>query len=80
MKLIPKTSKLPKNGNDDGPKYRTYVVRGRNETLRSIAARELGDVEREEDLYRINRDEFEEDSTKLRVGMTLKIPLDSRLK
>lgn len=80
MKLIPKTSKLRTVRANDGPKYRTYVVRGKHETLRSIAARELGDPDLEEDLYRVNRDEFDEDSTKLRVGMTLKIPDDSRSK
>jgi len=56
------------------PAYRIYVVKGGNETLRSVARDQLKDSEREDEIYRLNRDDFEEDSRRLRPGMALKIP------
>ena len=58
--------------------YRTYVVRGRNETLRSVARTQLGDSDRDAEIEALNRDEFSDDSLRLKVGMTLKLPDDAR--
>jgi nucleoid-associated protein YgaU len=51
---------------------RRYVVR-RGDTLRSIAARFLGDASDWPRIYRVNRDRLRS-PTELRVGMELRIP------
>ena len=60
------------------PAFKSYVVRGRNETLRSVARDQLGDSEREDEIFRINRDEFDGDSRRLKPGMALRIPNETR--
>ena len=60
------------------PAFKSYVVRGRNETLRSVARDQLGDSEREDGIFRINRDEFDGDSRRLKPGMALRIPNETR--
>ena len=55
------------------PAYRTYVVR-RSETLRSIARAQLGDPDREDEIYQLNRESFDGESYRVEAGMALKIP------
>ncbi len=74
----PKAKKSVAIPQSKGPRYREYVVRGANETLRSIARKELGDTDREDELYEANESRLDADSSKLKVGMTIRIPDESR--
>ena len=76
-KPIPRRSETQPKSEPEAS-YRTYVVRGRNETLRSVARTQLGDSGRELEIEALNRDAFSEDSTRLKVGMMLKLPNEAR--
>ena len=67
--LVPRSRSLE-------PSYRWYTVRP-HETPRSIAREELGDSSRETELLRLNPDESEDGSLRIRTGMKIKIPDDS---
>jgi len=54
-------------------KFRTYIVQP-NDSLSTIAQRELGSAKRYLELYKFNRDVLD-DPDSIRVGMKLKIPL-----
>ncbi len=76
-KPIPRRAELPPKPEPE-TSYRTYIVRGRNETLRSVARTQLGDGDRELEIEALNRDKFSEDSTRLKVGMILNLPNETR--
>ncbi len=59
---------------------RYYVVKKANETLRSIASRELNDSDRDGEILDLNRDQLEDSNGLLSVGMKLKLPSQSALK
>ncbi len=75
-KTIPRGSAAKKNSSD--PVYRSYKVRTKNETLRSIARDQLGDAGREGEVYDLNRDDLDDNDGRPRAGMTLKLPANPR--
>ncbi|MDB5350894.1 MAG: LysM protein [Planctomycetota bacterium] len=77
-KKKPAAKEIPRARRSTEPPYHTYVVRGRFETLRSIANAELGDSDREREILELNREVLDTDAKQVPSGLTLKIPGDSR--
>ncbi|MFH1749019.1 MAG: LysM peptidoglycan-binding domain-containing protein [Planctomycetota bacterium] len=65
---------VQERGADEQPEYRWYVVQS-GDTLWEIAAKQLGDASRWDEIYELNRVELTSPA-ELQVGTKLRIPID----